>query len=55
MKLKKVQSTKRADGKGYYSKYIITPVPDDIAEQSGLIDKNLKAKVEKGKIVLEKE
>lgn len=55
MKLKKVQSTKKADGKGYYSKYIITPVPEEVAEKSGLIDKNLKAKLEKGKIILEKE
>ena len=55
MKLKKVQSTKRADGKGYYSKYIITPIPEEVAKQSGLIDKNLKAKVDKGKIILEKE
>jgi hypothetical protein len=55
MKLKKVQSTKRADGKGYYSKYIITPIPEDIAEQSGLIDKNVKAKLDKGKIIIEKE
>ena len=55
MKLKKVQSTKRADGKGYYSKYIITPVSEDIVEKSGLLDKSLKARAEKGKIILEKE
>jgi hypothetical protein len=55
MKLKKVQSTKRADGRGYYSKYIITPIPEDVAQKSNLIDKNLKVKVEKGKIIIEKE
>ncbi len=55
MRLSKVKSTKRADGKGYYYKYTISPVSQDIAEKSGLVDKNLKAKVEKGKIILEKE
>ena len=54
MKLKKVQSTKRADGKGYYSKYIITPIPEELAEKSGLVDKEIKAKAEKGKIIIEK-
>ncbi len=55
MKLKKVPSVKRADGKGYYYKYSIAPVPKEIAEKSGLVDKNLKARVEKGKIIIEKE
>jgi hypothetical protein len=54
MKIKKVQSTKKGE-KEYYYKYVITPVPKEIVEQSGLLDKNLKAKVEKGKILLEKE
>lgn len=56
MKLKKVKSVKRADGKGYYYKYVITPIPEDIAEKSGLIERNVKiTKVEKGKIIIEKE
>ena len=54
MKLSKVKSTKRADGKGYYHKYIITPVSEEIAEKSGLVGKEIKAKVEKGKIIIEK-
>ncbi len=53
MKLKEVASTKRADGKGYYKKFTITPVPKEIAEKSELIDKKLKARVSKGKIILE--
>jgi len=54
MKLSKVKSTKRADGKGYYHKYIITPVSEEIAEKSGLLNKEIKAKAEKGKIIIEK-
>ncbi|MBS3085303.1 hypothetical protein J4225_01305 [Candidatus Pacearchaeota archaeon] len=55
MRLSKVKSTKRADGNGYYHKYTISPIPKEVAEKSGLINKNLKAKIEKGKIILEKE
>ena len=54
MKLKKVQSIKRADGNGYYYKYSIAPIPKDVAEKSGLVDKEIKAKAEKGKIIIEK-
>lgn len=54
MKLKKVPSTKRADGKGYYYKYSIAPISKEIAEKSGLVDKEIKAKAQKGKIIIEK-
>ena len=55
MKLSKVKSTKKAGGKEYYYKYTISPVSKDVAEESGLVNKNLKARAEKGKIIFEKE
>ncbi len=53
MKLLKVQSKKVGD-KQYY-KYNISSVPEAIVKESGLLDKHLKAKAEKGKITIEKE
>lgn len=53
MKLKKVAGTKKSSG-GYYPKYIITSVSKEIVEKSDLLDKPLKAKAVKGKIIIEK-
>ena len=53
MKIMKVNSKKVGD-KTYY-KYIITPFPPEIAEKSKFIGKKLKAKLEKDKIIIEKE
>ncbi len=52
MKIIKVLSKKV--NKKEYSKYLIN-LPKDIAEQSNLIGKELKAKIENNKIVIERE
>lgn len=52
MKIIKVLSRKVA--KKEYSKYIVN-LPKDVAEQSNLIGKELKARVESSRIILEKE
>jgi hypothetical protein len=52
MKIVKVMSKKVGDKE--YSKYIIN-LPKDVVEDSKLLDKHLKARTEKEKIVIEKE
>ncbi len=52
MKIREVLDKKVGDTS--YSKFLIT-LPKEIATSSGLIGKELKAKVEKNKIVIEKE
>lgn len=52
MKIVKVLSKKIGDMS--YFKFIIN-IPKEIIEKSGLVGKNLKAKVEKDKIIIEKE
>jgi len=52
MKIVKVLSKKLGDVS--YFKFIIN-IPKEIIEKSGLVGKNLKAKAEKDKIILEKE
>lgn len=52
MKIIKVLSKKVGDK--VYSKYIIN-LPKPIVNESKLLDKNLKVKAEKGKIIIEKE
>lgn len=53
MKILKVNSKKVDDV--VYHKYIMSPVPEEIVKASGLLGKKLKAKAEKGKIIVEKE
>lgn len=53
MIIKKVKGTKKSDGT-YYSKYQMPSLPKGIVEKSELLDKPLKAKATKGKIILEK-
>lgn len=52
MKIIKVMSKKVGDTE--YKKYLLN-LPKEIVEQSKLIGKNLKAKTEKEKIIIEKE
>ena len=52
MKIIKVLSKKLGDKK--YIKYLIN-IPKKVVEDSGLLNKGLKAKAEKGKIVIEGE
>lgn len=52
MKIRKVLDKKVGDVS--YEKYLIT-LPKKIVEESGLLGKELKAVLEKGKIVIEKE
>jgi hypothetical protein len=53
MIIKKV-SNKKVGNKVYY-KYSIPSMPEKVVKESGLLDKRLKATVQKGKIILEKE
>jgi hypothetical protein len=53
MKILKLKNKKVGD-KQYY-KYNISSIPEETVKQSGLLDKKLKAKAEKGKITIEKE
>jgi len=53
MKIKKVKGTRKSDGT-YYLKYAIPSMPKSVVEKSGLEDKELKAEVSKGKIILKK-
>lgn len=52
MKIIKVLSKKVGDKE--YSKYLLN-LPKEVVEESKLVGKNLKAKVEKEKIIIEKE
>jgi hypothetical protein len=52
MKIRKVLDKKV--GNVSYEKYLVT-LPKKIVEESGLIGKEIKAVLEKGKIVIEKE
>jgi hypothetical protein len=52
MKIRKVQDKKVSDTT--YYKYLLT-IPKAIVEESKLLGKKLKAKFEKGKIIIEKE
>ena len=52
MKIIKVMSKKVGDKE--YSKYLLN-LPKEIVEESKLLGKNLKARTEKEKIILEKE
>ncbi|HLD10686.1 MAG TPA: hypothetical protein VJB89_01270 [Candidatus Nanoarchaeia archaeon] len=52
MKIIKVMSKKVGDTE--YKKYLLN-LPKDVVEESKLIGKNLKAKAEKEKIIIEKE
>ena len=52
MKIIKAMSKKVGDKE--YSKYLLN-LPKEVVEESKLVGKNLKAKVEKEKIVIEKE
>ena len=52
MKIRQVLDKKV--GETEYTKFLVT-LPKDIVNESGLIGKDLKAKVEKNKIVIEKE
>jgi len=52
MKIIKVLSKKVGDKE--YSKYLLN-LPKEVVEESKLIGKKLKAKVEKDKIIIEKE
>lgn len=53
MKIVKVPNKKVGDK--VYHKYIISSVPEEIVKDSGLLGKKLRAKAEKGKIIVEKE
>jgi hypothetical protein len=53
MKIKRVSNKKIGDKE--YFKYSIPSISEKIVKESGLLDKNLKATVTKGKIILEKE
>lgn len=52
MKILKVFSKKVKDVK--YNKYILN-LPKKVVEESKLLEKDLKATIEKGKIIIEKE
>lgn len=52
MKIIKVLSKKVGDTE--YKKYLLN-LPKDVAEESNLIGKDLKARTEKDKIIIEKE
>lgn len=52
MKIIKVLSKKVGDTE--YKKYLLN-LPKDVVEESKLVGKNLKAKAEKEKIIIEKE
>jgi len=52
MKIRKVLDKKVGDTE--YQKYLIT-LPKNIVKESNLLGKELKVKLEKGKIVIEKE
>lgn len=53
MKIAKVSNKKVGDKE--YHKYMIPSMPEEVVVKSGLLGKDLKATVEKGKIILEKE
>jgi len=53
--MKIVRNVNKKVGDKIYSKNIITPVPEEIVQKSGLLGKKLKATAEKGKIIIEKE
>lgn len=52
MKIVKVMSKKVGDKE--YSKYIVN-LPKEVVEESNLLDKQLKAKTERERIIIEKE
>lgn len=53
--MKIIKAPNKKVGDKVYHKYIISAVPPEIVKESGLLGKDLKASVEKGKIILEKE
>lgn len=53
--MKIVRNINKKVGDKKYYKHIISSVPEDIIKKSGLLGKKLKATVEKGKIIIEKE